>query len=79
MRFAGAQIPVAFSLSSFSESPIDALTSGQKQHLALAGVHVLAPAVLLLDEPTSMLSPRSRESVLPGLIASIPTAELSSI
>jgi energy-coupling factor transport system ATP-binding protein len=56
-----------FSLLPLAACPIDALTSGQKQHLALAGVHVLAPAVLLLDEPTSMLSPRSRESVLDWL------------
>lgn len=53
-----------FSLSSLSDAPTRSLTLGQKQRLALAGVHALAPAVLLLDEPTSMLSALARDSFL---------------
>ncbi len=53
-----------FALSSLSGNSTYALTSGQKQHLALAGVKALNPAVLVLDEPTSMLSPLARVSVL---------------
>lgn len=45
-----------FSLQKLAKVSTNVLTSGQKQHLALAGVHVLDPALLLLDEPTSMLS-----------------------
>jgi energy-coupling factor transport system permease/ATP-binding protein len=54
----------AFRLGPLANAPTYSLTSGQKQYLALAGVHVLAPAILLLDEPTSMLSPHARDSIL---------------
>jgi len=53
-----------FSLANFASSPTNKLSSGQKQHLALAGVRVLNPGLLVLDEPTSMLSPSMRLSVL---------------
>ena len=37
-----------------------ALSAGQLQRLALAGVLAMNPRCLLLDEPTSMLNPRAR-------------------
>lgn len=40
------------------------LSGGQRQRLALAAVLVLEPAVLILDEPTSMLDHRGRQEVL---------------
>jgi energy-coupling factor transport system ATP-binding protein len=53
-----------FSLASLADAQTGSLTSAQKQHLALAGVHALNPSLLILDEPTSMLAPRARESLL---------------
>ena len=61
------RVPAAlesFGLAALSKTDTHDLTSGQKQHLALAGALVLDPSVLVLDEPTSMLSMKARESVL---------------
>jgi energy-coupling factor transporter ATP-binding protein EcfA2 len=43
------------------------LSDGQKQRVALAGVLAMRPKVLVLDEPTSLLDPRSAAGLI-GLV-----------
>jgi len=44
------------------------LSGGEKKRVALASVLVLDPAVLLLDEPTASLDPRSQSEVIDLLV-----------
>lgn len=44
------------------------LSGGEKKRVALASVLVLDPAVLLLDEPTAGLDPRSQSQLIDSLV-----------
>ncbi|MCL3861954.1 energy-coupling factor ABC transporter ATP-binding protein [Actinotalea sp. K2] len=52
-----------FGLGDRAEVPVHALSGGQKQLLALAGVLATEPAVLVCDEPTTLLDLRWRSTV----------------
>jgi biotin transport system ATP-binding protein len=59
-----------FGLAGRAEVPVHALSGGQKQMLALAGVLATEPAVLVCDEPTTLLDLRWRgivDDLLDGL------------
>ncbi|OKH23524.1 cobalt ABC transporter ATP-binding protein [Hydrococcus rivularis NIES-593] len=51
------QILTQFGLNSLATRPIHQLSLGQKKRVCLAGVMVLQPTLLLLDEPTAYLDP----------------------
>ena len=51
------QILTQFELTSFATKPVHQLSLGQKKRVSLAGVMVLQPTLLLLDEPTAYLDP----------------------
>ena len=46
------------------------LSGGQQQRAAIAGVIAMRPNVIVLDEPTSFLDPRSAEEII-GVIANL--------
>jgi len=46
------------------------LSGGQQQRAAIAGVLAMRPSIIVLDEPTSFLDPRSAEEIV-GVIATL--------
>ncbi len=54
----------AAGLGEMARQPPHMLSGGQKQQLAIAGAMAMKPRCLVLDEPTSMLGPAGRRSVL---------------
>lgn len=51
------------------------LSGGEKRRAALAGVLAMRPSVLLLDEPSMFLDPRSRRELI-GLVRTLPGTKL---
>ncbi len=64
----------AVGLGDLAAQETSALSGGQMQRLALAGVLAMGPQVLLLDEPASELDPRGRQEVL-GTIENLVRSE----
>jgi cobalt/nickel transport system ATP-binding protein len=57
-----------FGIAHLSDRMPHRLSGGEKKRVALASVLVLDPAVLLLDEPTAALDPRSQSQVIDLLV-----------
>ena len=53
-----------FALLDKAKQPVSTLSGGEYQRLMLAGMAVLAPEILLLDEPTAALDPAWRNKVM---------------
>ncbi len=52
-----------FSLTEAADRPVKGYSGGMRRRLDLAGALVAAPSVLVLDEPTTGLDPRSRSDM----------------
>ena len=59
----------AVGLEGFERRDVHALSGGQQQRVALAGVLASDPAVIVLDEATSMIDPRGRDELVRAVLA----------
>jgi len=64
IREEAEKILLEFGLTSLRERPPYRLSVGEKKKVALASVLILDPQVLLLDEPTAALDPRTQSLLL---------------
>lgn len=51
-------------MSEYATHSTSLLSGGQKQRIAIAGILAMQPKVLVLDEPTAMLDPKGRRSIM---------------
>lgn len=63
-RRAVAQTMADVGIASFASRPAHELSHGERKIVAMAGILVMRPAVVILDEPTASLDPTSTERVI---------------
>ncbi len=68
MRLRVEEVLQLLDLAPLRNRPVDTLSGGEKQKVAIAAALVLRPRILALDEPTSQLDPQSAEDVLQALV-----------
>ncbi|RHM75873.1 energy-coupling factor transporter ATPase [Mediterraneibacter gnavus] len=54
----------AVDMTNYKNWDVNRLSGGQKQRIAIAGIIVMRPECIILDEPTAMLDPKGRKEVL---------------
>ena len=68
MRVRVEQVLDLLDLTPLRDRPLETLSGGEKQRVAIAAALALRPRILVLDEPTSQLDPQSAEEVLDALV-----------
>jgi cobalt/nickel transport system ATP-binding protein len=66
---------VDLDLENFKDRNTSNLSGGQKKRVAIAGVLAMQPQILVLDEPSAQLDPRSRRQLI-ELLRSLPITQL---
>lgn len=54
----------AVGMSHYATHSTSLLSGGQKQRIAIAGILAMHPRMIVLDEPTAMLDPKGRRSIM---------------
>jgi cobalt/nickel transport system ATP-binding protein len=66
---------VELDISDYKQRSASNLSGGEKKRVAIAGVLAMQPQILVLDEPSSQLDPRSRRQLI-NLLDSLPLTQL---
>jgi cobalt/nickel transport system ATP-binding protein len=74
-RVTHAMQAVGLDASQYASRSANGLSGGEKKRVAIAGVLAMQPQVLVLDEPSAQLDPRSRRQLI-QLLDSLPLTQL---
>ncbi|HEY9848708.1 MAG TPA: ATP-binding cassette domain-containing protein [Leptolyngbyaceae cyanobacterium] len=74
-RVVQAMTAVSIDPERYSKRNTDNLSGGEKKRIAIAGVLAMNPQVLVFDEPSAQLDPRSRRQLI-QLLQSLPLTQL---
>ena len=78
-RYEALLAPLGLGLDSRLGTKVSLLSGGQRQALALLMAVMKRPALLLLDEHTAALDPRTAEAVMTATLAAIDGAHLTTL
>jgi putative ABC transport system ATP-binding protein len=68
LRYSATELLALFALGHLADVPIERLSSGQRQQVALVSGVALLPRLLLVDEPTSQLDVSARDEVIETIL-----------
>ncbi|MBD2099416.1 energy-coupling factor ABC transporter ATP-binding protein [Leptolyngbya sp. FACHB-261] len=74
-RVTHALVDVGLSPSDYAQRNANNLSGGEKKRVAIAGVLAMQPQVLVFDEPSAQLDPRSRRRLI-QLVETLPQTKL---
>ncbi len=75
IRIAEAMVAVGLDLEKYRHRQSQNLSGGEKKRVAIAGVLAMQPQVLVFDEPSAQLDPRSRRQLI-QLLRTLPETQL---